>query len=327
MVVQGQRAVAARYRALQFVPYLEAVGWHVEVGVQGASLAERVALVRRARRADVVFVQKKRLAGWQLRAIRQSGARIVYDVDDAVLYRSSRHARRRSRTRERRFARTLRHADLVVAGNPHLAELVRRRGAEAVVLPLSFALERYARRPRVARPREELVLGWIGGGKSLAFLRPLAPTLERLGARHPELRLRVVCDRPFELERLPVESVAWSEASEGASVASFDIGLAPLPEDAWARGKSGTKLLQYFCAGVAAVASPVGVHCELAGGGSRALLATSHEEWEQALTRLIQEPELRLRLGSAAREYARTHHAVAPNAARLATWLHALAQA
>jgi len=323
MVVQGRDAVATRYRALAYLPALEAAGWQIQVEPHGSSLADRLRIVAAARRADLVFVQKKRLPGWQLRLMKGHGAPLVYDVDDAVMLRSSRHATRRSFIRERRFAVALRHADLVLAGNPYLAERIREQHRRVVIQPLPFDLERLPRR-RSWSASGHVVVGWIGGGKSLPFLRSLGPVFQRLARRHPELQLAIVCDRFFELEGVRILERRWSPEREGLEVASFHVGLAPLPDDEWASGKCGTKLLQCFSAAVPVVASPVGVHREMIEPGVSGFLASSHEEWEAALEKLIGDESLRARMGEAGYAYAREHHALPVLAERFRAHLESL---
>lgn len=320
MLVQGRDAVASRYRAIQYVPFLQERGWEVSVLPHDSTLRERMRLVQRAGAADILFVQKKRLSAWQLYRIRRAGTRIVYDVDDAVMFRSSRHADRASRTRWRRFETMVRHTDLVIAGNEYLKALVGSIHPDVVVQPLAFDLAKYPPRESY-EARSSLTLGWIGGAKSLTFLQALTPAFERLARTYPRLQLKIVCDAFFDLERVQVVKKPWRREDEGSDVASFDIGIAPLPDDEWARGKCGTKLLQYFCAAVPAVASPVGVHEKLIAGGRNALGASSLEDWERALRRLIEDASLRRALGRAGRRYVAAHHAIEGLAAQLDQYL------
>jgi glycosyltransferase involved in cell wall biosynthesis len=282
-------------------------------------------LVRQASAADVVFIQKKRLPAWQLAWMKRRGARLVYDIDDAVMYRSSRHGDKSSATRRKKFDTSIRAADLVVAGNSYLAGIIQEHNPSVVVQPLPFDLAKYPPRSDYAL-REGVILGWIGGRKSLPFLADLAPVLRRLAGRHARLRLKVVCSEFPRIEGVPVIEKPWSEADEGPDVRSFDIGLAPLPDDVWARGKCGTKLLQYFCGAVPAVASPVGVHNELIAHGVRGWLASSHDEWEEAIERLIRDESLRAATGRAGRQYAEAHHRLETLAARLDQALRSVAR-
>ena len=267
-VVQGMRAVATRYRVHSYVPLLREWGWEVDV-----------VLIRRAGECHVVFVQKKRMPCWQLRWIKGRGAKIVYDVDDAVMFRSSRRGASSSSTRQRRFDRAIAHADLVLAGNPYLAGIIEEKHPNVKVQPLPFDLSKYPLRENHAA-EGDLVIGWIGGRKSLSFLQSLSPVFERLGERHPETRLKIVCNAFFEMKNMPVIEKAWAEEEEGADVASFHIGVAPLPDDVWARGKCGTKLLQCFCAGVPVVASPVGVHKEMITSSRGGIIAPHQKKME-----------------------------------------------
>ncbi len=192
-----------------------------------------------------------------------------------------------------------------------------------VIQPLPFDVEQLPRRTSWASG-DELVLGWIGGGKSLCFLEELGPVFQRLARSHPALRLKIVCDHFFALDDVPIIEKRWSLHEEGTDVASFDIGLAPLPDDVWSRGKCGTKLLQSFCAAVPVVASPVGVHREMIEPGVSGLLASTPEQWEDALERLITDESLRGRLGAAGHAYVRAHHALPDLAQRFCEQLESV---
>lgn len=316
MIIQGKDAVASRYRALSYVPFLERAGWTVDVERYASSPLGRLRQIRKAHASDVVFVQKKRMPAWQLAWMKRKGAKLVFDIDDAVMYRSSRHDDKGSSTRQRKFDTSIRAADLVSAGNPYLASIIAERNPSVVIQPLPFAIEKYPPRTSYALDNE-IVLGWIGSHKSLPFLQNLAPVFQKLAKRHPGLRLKVVCNEFPKIEGVQVIEKPWREADEGRDVQSFDIGLAPLPDDIWARGKCGTKLLQYFCAAVPSVASPVGVHTEMIGDGARGLLAANHQEWEDAIERLIQDEALRAKFGRTGRNYAEQNHRLELLAARL----------
>jgi len=119
-----------------------------------------------------------------------------------------------------------------------------------------------------------LCLGWVGHSSTLGYLRRLEPALAGLARRYPELRLRVVCSEPYKSEAIPVENVAWSLAEEVANLRSLDIGLMPLDDDPWARGKCGYKALQYMAVGAPVVCSPVGMNVDIVQEGENGLLAS-----------------------------------------------------
>jgi glycosyltransferase involved in cell wall biosynthesis len=269
-LVDAPDHVCCRYRIRAFEPALAASGWSLTVEALAPGLLARPRQLLRARGVDAVILQRKLLPRWQLDLLRRAARRLVFDFDDAVLYRDSYDPRGPScRRRAARFARTVRLADAVLAGNDFLAECALRAGArpERVrVLPTCVDTQRY--RPPAARPgREGLDLVWIGSASTLQGLERQRPLWERLGREVPGLRLRVISDTFPRFEALPVVPVPWSEATEAAELAAGDVGISWVPDDLWSRGKCGLKLLQYQAAGRPAVANPVGVHALLIAPG------------------------------------------------------------
>lgn len=323
-LIQGLQHPASRYRVLQFLPGLRRAGIEPHVRVYPKSRAEWEACQQEARTASLLFVQKKRIPGRRLNTVRKLGLPILYDLDDAVMFASSRHLTHRSSTRWRRFRRMTLGCAAVAAGNGYLAELASRFCPRVEVIPTSIPLDRYPLHDH-AREDEGLRLGWIGGRKSLVFLRELAPLLERLGRRHPGLRLRIICNEFFELRNVAVEKVPWREEEEAEQVAGVDIGLAPLPDDPWSRGKCATKLLQCMSVGIPCVASAVGAHREVVRAGE-GLLAADEAEWEQHLEALLQDSELRARMGQAARRRVQEAYCVAASLPKLIKLIREIAR-
>jgi hypothetical protein len=300
-LIQGLQHPASRYRALSYVPHLEANGVECDAAVFPASRKGWRALKERLARANAVFLQKKRLNFLQHRFIRKATrAGIVYDVDDAVMYNSSRASSHKSWKRMRAFAATCRRADFVIAGNPYLKSIAERHNKKTAVIPTSIDMRLYPQKQFDPNSRQ-IMLGWIGGRKSLVFLEELKPVFEALHAKYPQTALKIVCNEFFDCATMPVIKKPWAEQEEGGDVASFDIGLAPLPDDVWSRGKCATKLLQCMAAGVVSVASAVGVQYEIIREGVNGCLASTPEEWEAKLEALILNPEARRTMGDAAR--------------------------
>jgi glycosyltransferase involved in cell wall biosynthesis len=202
----------------------------------------------------------------------------------------------------------------VLAGNRHLAARAERVNANVHVIPTCVDPDAVPARAhgRGGPP----VVGWIGTPGNLRHLVSIVPALRRIASERG-IRLRVVSTVPFELPGVRVENVLWSARIEAAAVADFGIGLMPLEDGPAFEGKCGLKLLQYMAAGVPAVASPVGVNAEIVRNGETGLLATTEEEWVAALRRLIGDPELRRRLGAAAREEVRRRWSFAAREADL----------
>jgi glycosyltransferase involved in cell wall biosynthesis len=313
-LVDAPDHVCCRYRIRAFEPALAAAGWALTVeGLTSGPLA-RTCQLARASQFDAVILQRKLLPTWQLGLLRRAARHLVFDFDDAVLYRDSYDPRGPCCPRRAaRFARTVRHADAVLAGNDFLAECARTAGARpgrVRVLPTCVDPQRY----RTATPdpdRDGLHLVWIGSSSTLQGLERQRPLWERLGRAIPGLRLRVIGDRFPRFEDLPVDSIPWSEPTEAAALAAGDVGISWVPDDLWSRGKCGLKLLQYQAAGLSAVANPVGVHGRIIAPGVSGFLADDPDEWLTALWALLADPGLRARLGRAARAAVEADYAVA----------------
>lgn len=303
-LVDAPDHVCCRYRIRAFEPALERGGWSIEPAGVARSPLGRLAQFARAQRYDSVILQRKLLPLWMLGVLRRAARRLVFDFDDAVLYRDSYDPRGpESPRRARRFAATVRAADAVVAGNDFLADCALRAGARpdrVRVIPTCIDPGRY--QPAAGSDRAGgLDLVWIGSSSTLQGLERQRPLWERLAREVPGLRMRVVCDRFPDLGAMPVVPVTWSEAGEAAALAAGDAGVTWVPDDVWSRGKCGLKVLQYQAAGLPVLANPVGVHPEMIRPGVTGWLPTSPAEWATAARALADDRELRRRMGRAAR--------------------------
>lgn len=308
-------APSFRHRLRSALPALEAAGWRCRVDKLPHRRYVRRVVERRREiaAADLLVIAKVNLALGEGGLVRRWARRIVFDFDDAIWLRKPRRlgeAPHRSRVRERKFGDTCRRADLAVAGNGFLAaEAERQVGSRAArtpprieVVPTPVDVARYPASPPAGRRGRTLV--WIGLPENLVYLEPVRPALARLAVRYPDLVLRVVSSEFPDWPEVPIERVPWSEAGEVDALATAGVGLMPLTDDEWSRGKCAFKLLQYMAAGLPCVASPVGANREAIADGESGLLAAGDEGWERALAALLDSPELRARMGEAGRERA-----------------------
>jgi glycosyltransferase involved in cell wall biosynthesis len=325
---------ATRLRVIQYLEHLKDAGIDTEVIPFPSGLLEWWRLLRKAKESDIVFFQKKRVHRFWLKRIKAKGAKLIYDFDDAVMFNSSRHPVPESPLRMRHFVSMVKRCHGIIAGNSYLKSLAEPYNKNIWILPTTIDTDKYriknttseiAARPggyRDARndnkeDMKQMILGWIGGSKSLVFLKALQPMLDRIAEKHSNVALKIVCDSFFESGKMPIIKKAWSEADEAPDVLSFDIGLAPLPDDPWSRGKCATKLLQYMASGIPAVASAVGAHNEIIRDNVNGCLAKNDNEWFDKLSRLIEDVTLRQRLGAAARQTADQNYSVKANAPKL----------
>lgn len=282
----------------------------------------RLRLFQHLRGANVI-VQRRLLAGWQRSLLRRAARRLLFDFDDAMFLRDSYAARGlQDRRRLRRFAGMVRCADAVIAGNAFLAEAAAEWTDERSiqVIPTCVDPERYPLAEPV-RQGEGVQLVWVGSSSTLRGLQAIAPLLEKIGRNVPGVRLKLLCDRFLTLRHLPVLPVRWTEANEATEIASADIGISWLPDDAWSRGKCGLKVLQYLVAGLPVIANPVGVQIEMVRHGETGFLVRTPEQWIEAVRRLAEDVALRRRMGRAGRRLVETRFSVAVGAAR---WIRVL---
>jgi glycosyltransferase involved in cell wall biosynthesis len=208
-----------------------------------------------------------------------------------------------------KIPRVLAAADLVLAGNRYLADYAGQHNRQVQIVPTTIDTEAY--RPR-ATPREGAVcIGWSGSFSTIRDFRLALPVLRRLRARFGErVCFRVIGDDRFRDDELGIVGQPWRADSEVADLHQIDIGLMPLPDNDWSRGKCGLKGLQYMALGIPTLMSPVGVNAEIIQDGKNGFLPSTEEEWEQRLAALIESPELRQRIGAAGRQRVEEQYSV-----------------
>lgn len=277
------------------LPLLQERGVRPEIAVLPGGSFARQKLFRHAAEFDGLLLHRKMLNAWDGYWLRRSARRVIYDFDDAIMY-SDRKPEQVSRLRFRRFARSVALSRLVIAGNAYLADHARQYSDCVRVLPTSLDMEPY-RAPPPKADDGNVRLVWIGSRSTLKYLREIAPALEEVAGRCGDAVLRIICNEFLDLKIMRVEKRTWSRGTEAADLATSDIGLAPLPDNAFTRGKCGFKILQYQAARLPVVASPVGVNAEYVQPGVTGFHAITASEWVDTLTRLIRDCGLRAQMG------------------------------
>jgi glycosyltransferase involved in cell wall biosynthesis len=203
-----------------------------------------------------------------------------------------------------------------VAGNDHLAAYASRYNDRVFVVPSTVSLREYQPRPIPSADRIPVV-GWTGSHSSVAYLAVVREALQELRKRRP-FRLLVIGVEHFEIPGVEVECRPWSAATEVRDLWDVDVGIMPLPDEPWARGKCGMKAIQYMGIGIPAVVSPVGANREIVQDGVTGFHAATRAEWVERLDLVLGDAELRRRLGGAARESVRALYSAEAQAPRVA---------
>lgn len=260
----------------------------------------------RIRSDDIVLIHREAFMTWGTwfeRAIRRRTRHLIFDFDDAIWRMDVSPGNRALRWLKDpgKTGRIIALADRVIAGNDYLADYARRSNENVLVIPTVIDTERY-RPQEVPRSDGRVVIGWTGSHTSMAHLQEAVPMLRKLQQRHRDrIVFRVISDMPFAAEGLDVEFIPWNTATESEDLAPIDIGIMPMPDNEWSRGKCGFKGLQYMGMGKAVVLADIGVNRVIVEHGRNGMLARTEADWSEHIGRLIEDADLRLRLGAEAR--------------------------
>ena len=305
VITSNPRRASFRQRIAIYLDVLRARGIQAEVVRLPAGSLARQRLFRRAADVDCVFLHKKRLNPFDAFWLQRYGRKIIYDFDDAIMY-SPETPGRNSPAHFKPFCRTVELAHLVIAGNSYLAGHALKFNQNVEVLPTGLDTKEYRIEAEATRD-DKIRLVWIGSKSTLRYLSEMKSVLEEIGARFSNVVLRIICDRFIDLHNMQVEKRSWSIETQVADLVSGDIGLAPLPDNRFTRGKCGFKILQYAAAGLPIVTSPVGVNTEYVKHDVTGYHASDTRQWIDKITELIENPTLRKEMGNAARVHVETY--------------------
>lgn len=338
----GRLGASSRVRSLQYVPFLESKGWQVDVASLFPDSYVEALYARRsrwlqvisgywrrlkdlagARAYDLIWIEKEVfpfMPAWAERVICALDVPYFVDYDDALFHRYDSHNLWLIRKLlGRKIDAVMRHSALVVVGNEYLADRARDAGAKRVeLIPTVVDLERYA----VSIPDDDrpLTVGWLGSPGTSRYLEAVAPALLSV-AQSIDFRVVLVGSGSNALSGMPAEVWPWSEETEVESIQAFDIGIMPLPDDSWERGKCGYKLIQYMACQRPVVASPVGVNRQIVEHGVNGYIATYQCEWEQVLRDLLGSKEVRERMAVKGRQLVEEWFSLQVQAPRLEAFM------
>ncbi len=337
----GQQAASTRHRYTQYVPYLEQHGitCHISPLLDDDYLRrklttgrtwltsltkafiKRVTALSKAHKYDLVVLHCEVFPYFPPifeRYLQLVNVPYYYDYDDAIFHQYDQHHNKWVR---RLFGNKVRiimkGSDCVLAGNEYLASYARKVAPRVYVLPTAVDITRYIPRETNPDARRPFTIGWIGSPSTAPYLKEKAAAIAQFCRRYPNTLVLSVGSGDIELPGVRIEIRPWSIETEVKDLREFDVGIMPLPDSPWARGKSGFKLIQYMACGLPVIASRVGANQDLVDHGENGFLATTDEEWVKALEELIQHPPLRLQMGKAGLEKVTSNYSLQVTAPRL----------
>ena len=283
-------------------------------------LALRLRLLKSVKDYDLVYLFREgALLGPPLleTLICRRGVPFVFDFDDAVFvsYRSPSNGYLSYLKFAGKTKKICRMASHVMAGNPYLADYARQANKHVTIIPTTIDTDKY----RIGSPKKSsfpLVIGWTGSHSTVQHLDTLRGALRKLATTN-SFRLRVIGTPSYELDQIDVDSQPWLPQTEVEDLAEIDIGVMPLPDDAWSKGKCALKALQFMALGIPTVCSPVGVNTDIIRDDHNGFIAASDDEWVEKLGRLLGSDQLRNRIGRAGRQTVETGYSARVQAPRV----------
>jgi len=302
-LIQHPQMPSSRVRVLNLLPHLK--GLEFKVVPYPQKIWERFKVFKSLRNFDLVFLQKKMPTVFESFLLRKCSKTLVFDFDDAIYVR---HDGKDSFTRKARFESIVKRSDLVIAGNRILAEEARKYNQNVAILPSAvkvpdISLKNYAIK------NERFIIGWIGTAINLPHLKIVELVLKKLSEEFP-LELRIISSKSIKMEDINTTFIPWSLETQEEEISKFDIGIMPLPDNPYTRGKCGYKALQYMACCIPPVVSDVGVNSEIVRHGVDGFVAKDQEDFYFYLKLLLKDENLRKEMGLNARKRAEENYSI-----------------
>lgn len=335
------KGASSRYRFLQYIPYLKAAGFECVisplfddsyvnkyVNFQKINkfeifkyLINRIVAVCTSYKFKLVVLEKELIPyapALLERILNIIGVPYVVDYDDAIFHQYDCHTNSIVRIiLKKKIAVVMRNAQLVIAGNSYLANYAQQAGAKRIeIIPTVIDITKYSSIRETKKNDDVFRIVWIGSPSTYQHVKAIMPALAQICIEH-QSKLLLIGAGNREIHESWIEVRSWSEVSEIKNIQLGDVGIMPLPNTLWARGKCGFKLIQYMACGLPVIASPVGVNTDIVEHGKNGFLASSLEDWIKFIIILRNNKVLRTKMGNYGRNKVETHYCVQVTAPRL----------
>lgn len=330
---------SSRYRFYQYIPFFQKQGWNIEVSpllgnnyvrylfhktqfpfleIVSAYLNRFMTLLRK-NKYDIIWIEQEAFP-WVPPFIEKlligSKTKIVADYDDAFFHRYDLHKLLLVRLiLGKKIDMVMGKAQIVLAGNEYLADRARRNARQRIeIFPTVVDTEKFIRKGSTSE--KYFTIGWLGSPstrKYLSLVKDALIEIHNLG----NVRIVIVGAGDFKVNDLPIDNITWNEEKEVEEISKFDVGIMPLVDGPFEKGKCGLKLIQYLSCGIPVIGSPVGVNKEIIQHGKNGFQAETNDEWVRYLRLMMLDRDLRKKLGDEGRRLVLQNYSLKQNAVRL----------
>lgn len=319
------RSPGQRFRFEQYLEYLKENGFEYEFSplldatddkrfyAKGNFLGKLVVLIKstfrrlkdlfRAKRFDIIFIYREAFMLGTIffeKHFKKSGAKIVFDFDDAIWLPNVSEGNQKLQALKNhdKTKDIISLSDVVISGNRYLQQYASEYNNNTVIIPTTIDTDYHVPHRVNDENKSYVVIGWTGTASTLPHFETIIPVLIKLKKKYSEkIRIKVIADKEFQHKDIEIDFVKWSIEDEIEQLQQIDIGIMPLPDDKWSKGKCGFKGLQYMGLSIPTVMSPVGVNKEIIKHEKNGFLASSENEWISVLSALIDNEQLRNNIG------------------------------
>ncbi|SNT01748.1 Glycosyltransferase involved in cell wall bisynthesis [Ekhidna lutea] len=341
-----ERSPGQRFRHEQYLAFLEQNGFDVtyspmlnqkqdkvfygagnvfgKVFVGLSALLTRIKDLLRAHKFDYIFIYRDAFFfgtffEWLL---KKSNAKLIFDFDDSIWLQDENPNQTffQKLKNPSKTGKIISYCDLTIAGNQYLADYAKQHTSNVTIIPTTIDLKEY-QRMEVSKDSNKVCIGWSGSFSTIKHFESALEALKVINEKYKDkIYFKVIGDGNYTNKELNINGLPWKAKTEVSDLCEIDIGIMPLPDDEWSKGKCGLKGLQYMALEIPAIMSPVGVNSDIIVDGENGFLAGSTEEWIEKLSLLIEDEQLRKKMGKAGRKTVEENYSVDANKEK---WLKA----
>ncbi len=330
------RSPSQRFRFEQYLDFLEKNGWDYEFSYlisekddkylyqKGFVLMKAFILIKaiftrlkdvyNASNFDMIFIQREAFftgTTFFEKRFSKSKAKLVFDFDDSIWLPNVSEGNKKLLWLKNggKTKNIISYSDLIFAGNKYLADYASEFNDNVVIVPTTIDLNYH--KVKSVTDSKTITIGWTGTSTTLPYLENILSVLERLKEKYSDtIDFKIIVDVEKEYKSIGAKTTLWTRDEEVEELSKIDVGIMPLPDTQWTRGKCGFKGLQYMALEIPTVMSPVGVNCDIVNNGKNGFLADTDEEWFEVISNLIDSLELRKNLGIEAKKTIQEYYSV-----------------